>query len=407
MQGIEEGQVVQIDRALWTKDERSGGFLLKASPVTECEALSGKDEENVKENLCADAKGLSKEYVGGNSGEGTAKLTSLSRVVHLLDDRWVRKELNENLWEIPWAFVADVRNAKQDAAELSYVGCSVCFAKDCKKHSDAPKLPCYSILVTFADNVCKVEAKCFTRVARELFSEICEHVDSFPEEVIDSQKHNHPFVVRMRIGMEEPYMERPARNFLEVVAAAPLPLTFAPGATIKSKPCAAAGLPDVFLEDCEVNGLGHLQFQERRHGLVRFLAQLQGKPKMESAEGNVGARIQYDAEVLGRGQEKLQLKLLWTVALQDMQPLMRLNPGDLLYVLASAQKNKSTWNVTSFRVVNEKEKDAMFKAFAVRAEQSKCVLDTESADSSATPLKRRSDLISESKDVDMIGTYAE
>ena len=96
--------------------------------------------------------------------EGKAKVTSLSQLLNLLDKDEPDKALNEDLWEIPWVHITELRNTKIDSAQLSYIGCKQRNTKDCQKHFPKEEIACYVLQAGLQDATAKVEAKCLAKV---------------------------------------------------------------------------------------------------------------------------------------------------------------------------------------------------------------------------------------------------
>ena len=55
--------------------------------------------------------------------EGKANVTSLSQLLNLLDTDERDTALNEDLWEVFWVHITELRNTKIDSEQLSYIGC--------------------------------------------------------------------------------------------------------------------------------------------------------------------------------------------------------------------------------------------------------------------------------------------
>ena len=110
------------------------------------------------------------------------------------------------------------------------------------------------------------------------------------------------------------------------------------------------------MNQCTVNTLGHLIVAEHRHGSARFMATLAGTPKINPASDNSGIRIEYEASVQKDVDEKTNVVLLWTTAIQDARPVMQLSDGDLLYVGAHPNKNMRSWTVDSHLIVTDEKR---------------------------------------------------
>ena len=217
-----------------------------------------------------------------------------------------------------------------------------------------------------------------------------------------------PFSLRFRVGYEDAWQTRKERNFLEVVAAKPLPWTFKPQMRITAVRGVGTGAPDVFLKDCSVNALGHLVVAKQRHGRVRFVAKLQGKPGITAAPSNSGIRVEFAGLAHSNAIDEEQIKLLWTAALEDIQPLMQLKDKDLLYISAHATSRNGTWTVATYKIMSSIDRSSIVDAFIARAAFAAEVLNGADSDEVAdpvTPMKRKRRLDQICKVTDSIGMY--
>ena len=259
---IADGTALQINRILWRVNEKKGGFVLRAIPNTSVTVLQAEAAKAVHTAASAAPIALSTKFDPGAAralqSEGRAKVTSLSELASLVDKGEPDKALSEDLWEAYWVHINELRSTKVDAEQLSYIGCKQCFSKDCQKHTPKVEIACYTLHVGFQDGTAKVDAKCFTRVAQQLFEAICGAEGPFSDDDILFRMSETAFSLRLRVGYEDAWQTRKERNFLEVVAAKPLPWTFKPQMRITALRGFGTGAPDVFLDDCSVNALGHL-----------------------------------------------------------------------------------------------------------------------------------------------------
>ena len=319
-------------------------------------------------------------------------MTSLSMLASLLDKEQPDKALGEDLWEVYWVHIYELRNTKLDSEQLSYTGCKQCFSKDCQKHTPKVEVDCYSLQVGFQDCTAKVDAKCFTRVAHHLFEAISGAAGPFSDDDILIRMSETPFSVRFRVGYEDAWQTRRERNFFEVVAAIALPWTFKPQMRITALRGLGTGAPDVFLQDCSVNALGHLLVAKQRHGRVRFVAQLQGKARITAAPDNSGIRVLFVGLAHSNAVDEEEIELLWTVALEDIQPVMQLQDKDLLYISANATSRSGTWTVSTYKVISSTDRSSIVDAFKARAVFAAEVLNGASSDEVAdpvTPMRRK------------------
>ena len=115
--------------------EKKGGFVLKAIPGTSVTILQAEAAEAVQNAASHAPIALSVKFDAGAvrtlQSEGRAKVTSLSQLHNLLDKDEPDKALNEDLWEVPWVHITELRNTKIDSKQLSYLGCKQCNTKDC------------------------------------------------------------------------------------------------------------------------------------------------------------------------------------------------------------------------------------------------------------------------------------
>ena len=120
-------------------DEKNGGFVLKAIPGTSVTILQAEAAQAVQNAASHDPIALSVKFDAGAvrtlQSEGKAKVTSLSQLLNLSDKDEPDKALNEDLWEVFWVHITELRNTKIDSEQLSYIGCKQCNSKDCQKHS--------------------------------------------------------------------------------------------------------------------------------------------------------------------------------------------------------------------------------------------------------------------------------
>ena len=270
------------------------------------------------------------------------------------------------------------------------------------------EIACYTLHVGFQDGTAKVDAKCFTRVAHQLFEAICGAEGLFSDDDILIRMSETPFSLRFRVGYEDAWQTRKERNFFEVVAAKPLPWTFKPQLCITALRGVATGAPDVFLDDCSVDALGHLEVAKQRHGRVRFVAKLQGKPGITAAPDNSGIRVEFAGVAHSNAIDEEQIKLLWTAALEDIQPLMQLKDKDLLYISAHATSTNGTWTVATYKVMSSFDTSTIVDAFKARAAFAADVLNEAGSDEvpePVTPMKRKQRLAQVCKVTESIGMY--
>ena len=217
-----------------------------------------------------------------------------------------------------------------------------------------------------------------------------------------------PFSLRFRVGYEDAWQTRKERNFLEVVAAKPLPWTFKPHMRITAVRGLGTGAPDVFLKDCSVNALGHLLVANQRHGRVRFVAQLHGKPRITAAPENTGIRVVLAGLAHSNAIDEEEIELLWTVALEDIQPVMQLKDKDLLYISAPATSRNGTWTVATYKVISSTDRNSIVDAFKARAAFAADVLNgAGSVEESepVTPMKRKQRVAQVCNVTECIGMY--
>jgi hypothetical protein len=408
LKGVADDCAIRIDRALWQKDERLGGFILKACAVTTVTILAGSEATSVVQTASATPEALSIAFTGsGRGAEGKGHIVTLSSIQSMLDEHAARKGMDAEIWEVPWAHFGQVTNTKHDAAELSYKGCKECFMKDCKKHEPVILEDCYSLFLSAEDAVATVQVKVFTKVARQIFAAITGE-ETFTDEEVTSQIGSKAFTLRVRVGFEEAWQTRSERNFLEVVGVLPLPLTFQYPKQIHHRANAFSnGVPDVHLESVSVNALGHLLVGDERYTAVRFLAELTSKATMETAEDNAGVRVKYDCKVRKGANEWCNVTLVWTAALgPEIQPVMSLKIKNFIYVAAHPADSDTIWNVDKFVVADQKDAENVAAAFIARvlmAEQLRT--KPSAADETMTPLKRKASLLDASAVCEIIGVY--
>ena len=150
--------------------------------------------------------------------------------------------------------------------------------------------------------------------------------------------------------------------------------------------------------------LGHLIIAKTRHGPVRFLASLNGKAKIDAAPDNSGVRIRFSASVHQSADQKTEVTLQWTLAIEDCQPVMQLKADDMLYVYASACKDLTTWSVVAHEECSKYRGEAEL-AFASRARSIADLFSGKLADTEATPMKRNADLMETISRCNNIGEY--
>ena len=177
LEDIVDGSAVQINRALWKVDEKNGGFVLKAIPGIFVPILHAEAAQAVQNAASNVPIALNVKFDAGAvrtlQSEGKAKVTSLSQLLNLLDKDEPDKALNEDLWQVFWVHITELRNTKIDSEQLSYIGCKQCNSKDCQKHSPKEEIACYALQASLQDATAKVEAKCVTKVAYQLFEAMC------------------------------------------------------------------------------------------------------------------------------------------------------------------------------------------------------------------------------------------
>ena len=135
IKNIADGTALQINRVLWKVNEKKGGFVLRAIPNTSVIVLQAEAAEAVQAAASDAPIALSAKFdVGADRGwqsEGRAKVTSLSELLSLVDKGEPDKALSEDLWEVYWVHINELRSSKVDAEQMSYIGCKQCFSKDC------------------------------------------------------------------------------------------------------------------------------------------------------------------------------------------------------------------------------------------------------------------------------------
>ena len=386
LEDIVDGSAVQINRALWKVDEKKGGFVLKAIPGTSVTILQAEAAQAVQNAASNVPIALNVKFDAGAvrtlQSEGKAKVTSLSQLLNLLDKDEPDKALNEDLWEVFWVHITELRNTKIDSEQLSYIGCKQCNSKDCQKHSPKEEIACYALQASLQD--------------------------ATADQDIRSGLSEAAFSLRLRVGYEDAWQSRKERNFVEVVAAKPLPWTFMPQMRTTALRGVATGAPDVFLDACSVNALGHLVLATQRHGQVRFLAKLQGKPVNSAAPDNSGIRVEFEGVAHRSATEEGQIKLLWTAALEDIQPLMQLKGKDLLYISAHATNKKCTWTVAPYKCLSTFDTSSIVDAFKALAAFAADLLNGAGSVEVLepdTPMKRKKRLDQECKETKDIGMY--
>ena len=102
------------------------------------------------------------------------------------------------------------------------------------------------------------------------------------------------------------------------------------------------------------------------------------------------------------------VKLLWTAALEDIQPLMQLKDKDLLHISAHAKNKKDTWTVATYKVLNTFDTSSIVDAFKARAAFAADFLNgavsVEMLEPD-TPMKRKQRLDQVCKETTDIGMY--
>ena len=125
---------------------------------------------------------------------------------------------------------------------------------------------------------------------------------------------------------------------------------------------------------------------KQRHGRVRFVAQLQGKARITAAPDNSGIRVLFVGLANSNADHEEGIELLWTEALEDIQPVMRLQDKDLLYISANATSRSGTWTVSTYKVISSTDRSSIVDAFKARAVFAAEVLNGASSDEVADPV---------------------
>ena len=103
-----------------------------------------------------------------------------------------------------------------------------------------------------------------------------------------------------------------------------------------------------------------------------------------------------------------EIELLWTVALEDIQPVMQLKDKDLLYISAHATSRNGTWTVATYKIMSSIDRSAIVDAFLARAAFAAEVLngaDSDDVAEAVTPMKRKRRLEQICKVTESIGRY--
>ena len=127
-----------------------------------------------------------------------------------------------------------------------------------------------------------------------------------------------------------------------------------------------------------------------------------------AAPDNSGIRVEFASVANRNATEEEQIKLLWTTALEDIQPFMQLKDKDLLYISAHATSTNGTWTVATYTVMSSSDRSSIVDAFKARAAFAAEVLNGASSDEVAdpvTPMKRKQRLDQVCKETQDIGMY--
>ena len=119
IKNIVDGTALQINIVLWKVNEKKGGFVLRAIPNTSVTVLQAEAAEAVQAAASDAPIALSAKFdVGADrawQSEGRAKVTSLSELLSLVDKGEPDNALSEDLWEVYWVHINELRSSKVDA----------------------------------------------------------------------------------------------------------------------------------------------------------------------------------------------------------------------------------------------------------------------------------------------------
>ena len=103
-----------------------------------------------------------------------------------------------------------------------------------------------------------------------------------------------------------------------------------------------------------------------------------------------------------------EIKLLWTAALEDIQPVMQLKDKDLLYISAHATSTNGTWTVATYKVMCSCDGSTIVDAFIARAAFAADVLNgagSVEVPEPVTPMKGKQRFAQVCKETESIGMY--
>eukprot|EP00435_Cladocopium_sp_Y103_P018243 s221_g4.t1 len=108
-----------------------------------------------------------------NYADMSAVYVSAATLWHFIPSNGTRKFSPNEVWEIPWAMLRDVRQGVE--GDWHYFGCRQCRKKECREHGQ-DYIPCYALEATIMDHTATVEVEMFT-AAFQMFLAAIGHAD--------------------------------------------------------------------------------------------------------------------------------------------------------------------------------------------------------------------------------------
>ena len=245
---------------------------------------------------------------------------------------------NAEVWELPWVTVTDITRGSKE--EWHYPGCSVCLKSQCTVHSGQSR-PCYAVELHFMDHTTVLEAKMFTSTADDLFESAGiapGAMEPAQQDAVLDKLRTMNFSIRLAITKEDAYLNRAARNHLQVVRIRRQPEDWT--GTVKpllTLPIGEArmGLPAMSPEELSVDAADQIKSPSGQIIDLVILVRIgKEKPRNDRQEDEAGLRVVVAAHDES-GLSQASFLLSWVVSLDDMVSLcVDLQADKILRVVA-------------------------------------------------------------------------
>eukprot|EP00438_Fugacium_kawagutii_P010929 Skav211540 [mRNA] locus=scaffold352:485240:486793:+ [translate_table: standard] len=314
----------------WVKG--SGANILEEPSGGDAGSFSGKS-----------AKMLSNRPAGSVSSslsQARAIYVSASTLDCLLPSSGCRAFDNSEVWEVPWVTVIDI-NARRSAEAWHSSGCSECYKSACSQHRGVQRR-CYAIDVQFVDHTGMLEAKMFTAQADEMFAaagfSVAGSLEPEQQQTALESLRSCNFAVRLAIMEDDPWQNRAARNYFQVIKLRQQPQTW--NGTVNSLLHLAAdgkcGLPAMLAKEIYIDAAE--QIKGPKDSLLDCVEMLVciGEAKPENRQENDETGLRVNIEAFDYADESHpKIVLTWLASVTALLDLAReLLPNAMFRIIA-------------------------------------------------------------------------